>query len=98
MPFVPGKSGNPGGKSKEREALRREVQNYFAHRSMQYVESIEEMAESAESEKVRLSARIWLAEQAVGKAVQAITGADGAPLLGAPGGLLEVLKKLGERG
>jgi hypothetical protein len=80
-PYPPGVSGNPGGRSPEREALRREAQNYLATQGLKHIKAIEDIAENAASEKVSLSARIWLAEQFVGKATQAITGADGAPLM-----------------
>ncbi len=79
--FEPGKSGNPGGKSKEREALRKLVNDHIANGALENVKAIELLASSALSEKVQLSARIWLGEQFLGKATQAITGADGGPLV-----------------
>jgi hypothetical protein len=78
--FPPGTSGNPGGKSKDREALRREVQNYLAEKCKTHVIAIEALADGAENEKVQLSARIWLAEQFLGKATQAISGPGGGPV------------------
>lgn len=81
MPFEPGKSGNPGGKSPEREAFRRESANYLATRALVHIKAIEELAENAESEKVRATCHIWCAEQVVGKAVQALSGPDGGPVV-----------------
>ncbi len=76
-PFLPGQSGNPGGKSAEREALRRYLLESFGKES---IDGIAGLARAARSEKVRLDAMVWLAEQAVGKAVVAISGSDGGPL------------------
>lgn len=79
-PFVKGQSGNPGGKSLEREALRREAQQYLAETGMKNIRAIERLAETAKSAKVRLDARLWLAEQFIGKPTQAISGPDGGPI------------------
>ena len=78
--FPAGKSGNPGGKSPEREAYRVAVQNYLAEISLENVKAIETLAKEAGSEKVKLSARIWLGEQFLGKATQKISGPDGGPV------------------
>lgn len=82
MPFEKGKSGNPGGKSPEREELRRWLREEFGRAS---IEGIAKMAgllgdDGALSEKVKLDAYKWLADQSIGKAVQAISGPDGQPL------------------
>jgi hypothetical protein len=75
--FQKGVSGNPGGKSPEREALRRYIVEAYGKEA---IDGIAELARNATNEKVQLSARIWLAEQSIGKAVVAITGADGGPV------------------
>lgn len=80
MPFQPGQSGNPGGKSAEREALRTAVQDYLAEKSLENVKAIEQLAINSTSDKVKLSARIWLGEQFLGKATQKIAGPDGGPV------------------
>lgn len=80
MPFEPGKSGNPGGKSAEREALRIAVQDYLAEKSLENVKEIEHLAVNSNSDKVKLAARIWLGEQFLGKATQKIAGPDGGPV------------------
>lgn len=78
--FLPGQSGNPGGKNPEREALRLAVQDYLAGISLENVKAIETLAKKAESQKVQLAARIWLGEQFLGKATQKIAGPDGGPV------------------
>lgn len=76
-PFAPGQSGNPGGKSPEREELRRYLVSTYGRKA---IDGIAELAQSARSEKVRLDARIWLGEQAVGRALVAVSGEDGKPI------------------
>lgn len=90
--WKPGFCPNPGGKSKEREALRIAGLNYMAERSLRYIQEIEKIADEARSDQVRLKAYTWLAEQVFGKAIQAIQGADGQPLPVID--LLPVLQKL----
>ncbi len=82
--FKPGQSGNPGGKSPEREALRRESQDFLASISVDNLKAIHELGTKARSEKVRLDARVWLAEQFLGKAVQAVSGPEGGPVVDIP--------------
>lgn len=79
-PFKPGVSGNPGGKDPEVEAVRIACRNYIASRCQSKLEKIEYLAEHGESEKIQLAASMWWAEQAIGKAVIAISGEDGKPL------------------
>lgn len=79
--FKAGQSGNPGGKSPEREELRRYTTSTYGKES---IDGIAELSRSARSEKVRLDARVWLAEQAIGKAVQAVSGPDGGPVVDLP--------------
>ena len=76
-PFAPGQSGNPGGKNPEREALRKYI---LETHGKDAIDGIAEMAKSARSEKVQLDAKIWLAEQAVGRALVAVAGEDGKPI------------------
>lgn len=76
-PFPPGQSGNPSGKSPEREALRKYI---LETHGKDAIDGIAEMARSARSEKVRLDARVWLAEQSVGRALVAVAGEDGKPI------------------
>lgn len=86
--FTKGVSGNPGGKSAEREELRRYVREQYSRDS---IDGIAQMAglrfdengqrlPAALSDKVRLDAYKWLAEQGTGKAVQAVSGPDGQPI------------------
>lgn len=75
--FKKGESGNPGGKSPERERLRRYIVDAYGQES---IDGIAELARAAKSSTVRLDAWIWLAEQTVGKASQPITGEDGGPV------------------
>jgi hypothetical protein len=79
-PFKPGESGNPGGKDPEVEAVRVACRNYIASRCQSKLEKIEYLAEHGESEKIQLAASMWWAEQAIGKAVIAVSGEDGKPL------------------
>jgi hypothetical protein len=74
--FKPGQSGNPGGKSPEREALRRSMTKH----TPEMLEIILEIARTARSEKVRLEAASYWVDQDLGKALVAIAGEDGAPL------------------
>ena len=78
--FKPGQSGNPGGKDPEVEAVRIACRNYITSRCQSKLEKIEQLAEHGESEKIQLAASIWWAEQAIGKAVIAVSGPDGGPL------------------
>lgn len=75
-PFAPGQSGNPGGKNPEKEELRRYIRTF----SKENVDGVMELARNAQNEKVRLSARTWMLEQDIGKALIAISGEDGGPL------------------
>ncbi len=75
--FKPGQSGNPGGRNPERERLRKYIVDSLGQES---IDGIAELARGAKSSTVRLDAWIWLAEQAVGKATQPISGEDGGPL------------------
>lgn len=76
-PFKPGQSGNPSGISAERQRLREYLTEKLGQGS---VDGILEMAKKARSEKVRLEALIWLAEQAVGRAPVSLTTADGSAI------------------
>lgn len=78
--FKKGVSGNPGGKSADREALRIHIKNYLAEQCEEHIKGIEVLARDAASEKVQLAARVWLAEQFIGKPTQAISGPDGGPV------------------
>ena len=90
-PFEPGQSGNPGGKSAEREALRK----YVSTKGRDAIDGIVKLAEKAKSEKVRLDANVWLAEQTIGRAVVAISGEDGGPIK-IDGDLLGQLQRFAE--
>jgi hypothetical protein len=72
-PFPKGVSGNPGGKNPERERLRR----LLTERGQDALDGILALARGAKSEKVRLDALIWMAEQVVGKATPMVMDADG---------------------
>lgn len=91
MPFEKGKSGNPGGKNPEREALRRYLFETYGKES---IDGIADMAKNARSEKVRLDAKVWLSEQAIGRALVAVSGEDGGPLEVSAPALLDVLRAL----
>lgn len=75
--FLPGKSGNPGGRSSERDELRRYLVSSYGRES---IDGIAKLAREARSEKVKLDARVWLAEQAIGRALVAVGDPDGKPL------------------
>ena len=87
--FVKGTSGNPGGRSAERERLRR----YVLTLGQEAIDGIYQLAKNAENEKVRLDAQTWIAEQCIGKAVVSITGEDGGPVQ-VDLGIIAVLRKL----
>lgn len=91
--FKPGVSGNPGGKSPEREALRRYTVERYGKES---IDGIGELAQKARSEKVRLDAKVWLAEHAIGKAVQAVSGPEGGPVVDIPA-LLAALERAAKK-
>lgn len=89
--FDKGASGNPGGKSAEREELRRYIHTF----GRSSIDGIERLSRESASEKIKLAAYIWLAEQSIGRAVQGISGADGGALkIEATSGLMGVLKGL----
>jgi len=80
--FEKGQSGNPGGKSAEREELRRWLREEFGRRA---IEGIATMAglmpgKAGAKGRVRLDAYRWLGDQAIGKAIQGISDPDGKPL------------------
>lgn len=81
-PFEPGQSGNPGGKSAEREELRRWLREEFGRDSIEGIAAMAGLVpgRAAAKGRVRLDAYCWLANQSIGKAVQAISGPDGRPL------------------
>lgn len=78
MPFKPGQSGNPAGRSKGKTKFKELCEKY----SVEALEIIRDMMTSAEDDGARLKACIWIAEQAYGKASQSVemTGKDGQPL------------------
>jgi len=80
--FGKGTSGNPGGKSSEREELRRWLREEFGRASIEGIAKMAGLVKgfAAAKGRVRLDAYRWLADQSVGKAVQAISGPDGQPL------------------
>lgn len=93
-PFAPGQSGNPGGKNKEREALRKAMLSDC----QEMIDIIKSLARGAESDKVRCDAAKYYVDQCIGRAVMAITGEDGAPLSVSIGPeLVEALKKMGDK-
>lgn len=79
-PYQPGQSGNPGGKSKEREAARIACRNYQADRCLEHLKAIDDLAFNSPSDKVRAQLHTWWVEQWLGKAVVAVSGPNGAPL------------------
>ena len=81
--FAAGTSGNPGGRSAEREELRRYLRESFGRDSIDGIATMAGLMpgkRAAKSEKVKLDAYKWLGEQSIGKAAQAITGLGDAPL------------------
>lgn len=78
MPFVKGKSGNPGGRPKTVG----EVQDLARKYTKENFAGIVALAESAEDESVQLRARQMIHEIGWGKPAQQLqhTGAEGAPL------------------
>jgi len=66
--FVKGKSGNAGG----RPVMSEEEKKFLDAAAAKAMKTISSIAEKSKSDKVRLSAAIWLAERKYGKAVQPI--------------------------
>lgn len=80
--FKKGQSGNPGGKSAEREELRRYLREEFGRPAIEGIAKMAGLVRGCAGAKgrVRLDAYRWLADQSIGKAAQALTGPDGQPL------------------
>ena len=98
--FRPGQSGNPGGKNPERERLRKLILEAYGERAVQCIAEMAGMVDGmkpARSEKVRYDSLVWMAEQAIGKAVIAVSGPDGESLFGAASKeTLEAIQELGK--
>lgn len=76
--FLPGRSGNPGG----RPAGLREVQELARHRTAEAVETLTEvMTDPATPPAARVSAAVALLDRGWGKPVQAIEAEAGGPVL-----------------
>ena len=74
--FPPGVSGNPGGKSAERERLR-EAMTEFGD---EMILIIVDLARHSVEDSVRVKAATYLMDQIVGKALVAVSGPNGGPL------------------
>lgn len=72
MPFVKGQSGNPGGRPKEAEEVKRLAREHTEH-------AIARLAFWLDSDnpKASVSAAISLLDRAYGKPAQALVGDDG---------------------
>lgn len=81
-PFEPGQSGNPGGKSAEREELRRWLREEFGRKAIEGIATMAGLVpgKAGARGRVRLDAYRWLGDQAIGKAIQGLSGPDGEPL------------------
>ena len=80
MTFVPGQSGNPGGRPK---ALK-EIQELARSHAPAAIETLAQIATSGQSEQARVAASSALLDRAIGKPAQAITGEGGeGPVLAA---------------
>lgn len=78
--FKPGVSGNPSGRV---PAERTRLRSYILEELTQgAIDGIVDLARKARSEKIRLEALVWIAEQGVGRAPVSIAAEDGTPLLG----------------
>lgn len=76
MPFVPGKSGNPGGRPKEE----REVLALARAKSLEAIERLAQWI-SSDNPKASIQACNSILDRAFGKPTQPISGdADGAPI------------------
>jgi hypothetical protein len=75
-PWKPGESGNKAGWTKLSRELRMYIAGAEGEGTREDIEGIRELARNARSELVRLQARIWLAEQVVGKSSQPLTLED----------------------
>lgn len=72
MPFQPGKSGNPAGRSKE--ATR--IKNLALTKTEAAINKLAKIMETSEDEKNVISAANSLLDRGLGKPSQAITGGD----------------------
>jgi hypothetical protein len=75
-PWKPGQSGNPSGWSRLSKELRMYIAGVEGAGTKEDIDGIRQLARTAKSEYVRLTARQWLAEQVVGKSTQALRLVD----------------------
>lgn len=87
-PWTKGQSGNPTGRSKAADELRKALEGdapYAAQRLRELLDS--------EDDQVALKAAQFIVDHVKGRAPQAITGSDGGPLK-VDLGVVEMLRKL----
>lgn len=94
MPFKPGQSGNPGGRSKELKAQLEKFRDEEDLRKFRI--ALRDIAlDNEAAPKDRIAAIKEWHDRAYGKAPQAITGDDGGPVqVDASAGLLELFKRM----
>lgn len=87
--FVPGKSGNPGGRPKKLDELKLKI----VEMTSKHLARLEGIAADGEN-KDSISAIKLMWSYAYGNPAQAITGEDGSPLFPVVGDVTEMLKRL----
>lgn len=82
MPFVKGKSGNPGGLSSNEVKLRQTIRELAGKHAERAIERLAELMEENEEMSVAISACKEMLDRSVGKTAQAVelTGKDGTDL------------------
>ncbi len=79
-PYEPGKSGNPGGRPKKTDEMRR-AEALMRDRSESGAQALIDLSENSLDDAVRARLLCFRWEAVFGKAPQAITGAEGEPLI-----------------
>lgn len=85
MPFKPGQSGNPGGRTAEGEELRKRCRKVTDKLVRAWIEALEAVdSGGAPDHEVRIKAANYLADRGYGRPAQALTDSDGGNLKFAP--------------
>ena len=79
-PFAPGVSGNPAGRPAKTPEMR-EAEALARQFCPEAIRALKRTMDETDDDKARIIAANSILDRALGKPVQAITGADGEPLL-----------------